>query len=174
MVIHLDVKRGDNYDTPPGGVLVAEPAARFFPLAGAVFVFFFARVTLIGGGVLVREASSSTSYAGKLDSGVAVAAPFPIEGLVRLSICAVEDPADPPAGEDDKEPTDPAPEGISPTRSMTKVCRENCAPLLRNMGTRDVSAVIICSVCRKGTRECRFSMLNTREARKQTKGTHTL
>lgn len=77
-----------------------------------------------------------------------MAAPFPMEGLACLSIRAVDDPADPPAepseGEaaaEDAEATDAAPEGISPTRSMTNACRENWALSLRNMGIRELSAV---------------------------------
>ena len=49
------------YRAPPLGVEAADAAARFFPLPDVVFVFFFARVTLMGGGVPVRGASSSTS-----------------------------------------------------------------------------------------------------------------
>lgn len=87
----------------------------FFPVPPA-FVFFLARVTLIGGGVPVREGSSSTSYGGNGDNDgvgvdVDVAAPFLIDGDDSLTICAFE------TGEGLGTPS-----GISPTLSMTNTC----------------------------------------------------
>ena len=103
---------------------------RFFPLPGA-FTFFFALVTLMGGGVPVRGTSSSSSYGGKTEGGGVEVLEFSLkEGEVSLPIDALT------AGKI-------APCGISPTRSMIKVCGvvrpEPEVVVLRNIGSLELS-----------------------------------
>lgn len=102
---------------------------RFLPplLLLAVFAFFLALTTLMGGGVPVRGMSSSTSYGGNTEGSGVDTAPLPADtGRSTGSTSEAEGGT--------------APSGISPILSMMNDCGDDVLGVLRRLGKREFSA----------------------------------
>ena len=116
--------------------LLVSRIVRFLVPLLPVVPFFFALLTLMGGGVPVRGISSSTSYTGN-EGGRVLAEPF--RGKAGVVIDGSRGTAE----------RGTAPSGISPTRSTTKGWGEAVLGVLRKLGSIELPASMDVSSVRR-------------------------